>query len=621
MTFAARSCVCRLLLAAWPVLIQPAAAGPAAAVVVDSLKFLPPGATQLGGHLGRQIELCRDQRVLAQDVDALVKPFVTRADVTEWRGEFWGKWITSAIAAQRLAPSPALERRIQHALAELEATRTPDGYIGTYAPENRLQRWDVWSRKYTLLGFIGWFDASGDARALAAARGVADGILRDAAAAGSGFFRNDMWSGMATSSVIEPMVLLYARTGEPRYLEFCRWIVAEWQKPGGPDLIGKALAGVPVFRMFPGPDPKKEGYAGGGDSKAYEMMSCYEGLVELHRMTGEPRYAEAARSVYRSILDTEITVIGSGSDWERWSGGRRRQAEPWKMGMETCVTVTWIKFSAQLLRLTGDPAYADQIEIAAYNALLGAQSPDGTWWAHHSPLAGIKERAPEQCDMPQNCCVANGPRGLMLLPGLAVLQGGDGPVINLYGTMRTMFPLAHGGMVRLEQRSDYPVSGDIRIEVAPDAAAEFVLSLRIPAWSRETRVTVNGADQSGVEPGRYLRLKRVWQPRDVVVVALDLRPRVLEAPGAPGHFALMRGPVVLARDARLGGSVDEPVAFDFTQPAAIKFEPLAMAALPGAWMIFTARDSGGRTLQVCDFATAGNTWSDQSRYRVWSRRE
>ncbi len=47
------------------------------------------------------------------------------------------------------------------------------------------------------------------------------------------------------------------------------------------------------------------------------MMSCYEGLLELYRATGTADYRLAAEKVFADIRDTEITIIGSGSDWER----------------------------------------------------------------------------------------------------------------------------------------------------------------------------------------------------------------------------------------------------------------------------------------------------------------
>jgi hypothetical protein len=285
--------------------------------------------------------------------------------------------------------------------------------------------------------------------------------------------------------------------------------------------------------------------------------------------------------------------------------------------METCVTVTWIKFAAQLLRLTGDPAYADQIELSTYNALLGALGRDGTWWAHHSPLAGVKERAPEQCSMTANCCVENGPRALMLLPELAVMQNGAGPIVNLYGAMTATVTLAGGSHVRLDEETNYPIAETVRFHVTPDRPGEkFALSLRVPAWSAHTEVAVNGEAPRTAPSGAYLRLERVWNPGDVVVLTFDLSPRLLRAPGAEKFAAVMRGPVVLAQDVRItaAGAKLAAAAGDRATP---KLSVVPQKADSPFWLVAQAPAAGGGTIALCDFASAGNTWGADSTYRVW----
>ena len=291
----------------------------------------------------------------------------------------------------------------------------------------------------------------------------------------------------------------------------------------------------------------------GGSSKAYEMMSCYEGLLELYRVTGKPEYLQAVRKVTAGIRDTEITVIGSGSSWERWCRGHSRQIEPLPEWMETCVTATWLKLNAQLLRLTGEPQYADEIEQTAYNALMAAQKPDGAWWCHYNPLEGIRQPAPEQCKMHMNCCVANGPRGLMLLPALALMSSAAGPTVNLYEPARATLPLASGSSVTLDVSGDYPRHGAVEICVRPDRAAEFTLSLRIPAWSRATQVEVAGKPVAGAAAGKYLRLRRLWQAGDRVALRFAMDARVIRDPGGSGRVAVVRGPLVLAIDKRSPG--------------------------------------------------------------------
>jgi DUF1680 family protein len=429
------------------------------------------------------------------------------------------------------------------------------------------------------------------------------------------------WSGMAPSSILEPIVLLYQRTGEKRYLDFAEYIVQRWQEPGGPDLVNKARNGVSVFKMFPGPKQVMKDYGDGGQSKAYEMMSCYEGLLELYRITGKPEYLEAVKKVFDDIDATEITILGSGSSWERWCNGRTRQTEPLPEWMETCVTVTWLKLAAQLDRLTGDTHYSDRIEQSTYNALVGAQKVNGEWWSHYNPLKGERGAAPEQCDMHMNCCVANGPRGLMLLPMLAVMKDAAGPVVQMYEAGTARVPLASGKNVRLKIDGCYPYGNIVQIGVQPEKEEEFTLSLRIPDWSKTTKIEVNGKPVTDVKAGSYAKINRLWKPGDRVRMTFDMSTRVVQDPGKSGQVALMRGPLVLAFDRRVTKR-EKAIATVKADANGVVDTVEILDGVPQG--IHLALDvpfvtADGKTIQVrmCDYASAGRTWSNESTLRVW----
>ena len=102
-------------------------------------------------------------------------------------------------------------------------------------------------------------------------------------------------------------------------------------------------------------------------------MSCYDGLLELYKVTNDPRYLKAVEATVTSIIADEINIAGSGSSFECFYKGKALQTEPAYHTMETCVTMTWMKLCYDLLRLTRNPLYADQIERTVYNALLAAR--------------------------------------------------------------------------------------------------------------------------------------------------------------------------------------------------------------------------------------------------------
>ncbi len=166
-----------------------------------------------------------------------------------------------------------------------------------------------------LLGLLAYYDLTGDKATLASAKKVADHLLTQVGPGKADIVKTGNYRGMPSSSILEPMVYLYVRTGDGRYLDFAKYIVAQWETPDGPKLISAALAGIPVSERFPHPSTWWS-YENG--QKAYEMMSCYDGLLELYRITGERNYLKAVEKSVKDIIDNEINIAGSGSAFECW---------------------------------------------------------------------------------------------------------------------------------------------------------------------------------------------------------------------------------------------------------------------------------------------------------------
>jgi len=581
----------------------------------------PLDSISLGGYVGSKLDASYEHRILAQDAGRLVEPFRHRTESSCWQSEFWGKWFTSAVLAYRYRPEPRLRRLLDSSVTDLIATQTTDGYIGNYKEDRRLEQWDIWGRKYCMLGLLAWYDVTHDKKYLQAASRLADNLITELAGKKAVLVKKGNHRGMAASSVLEPIVLLYTRTKDTRYLDFAKNIVRQWESPDGPKLV--SLSSVDVDKRFPKP---KSWFGWEQGAKAYEMMSCYEGLLELYRVTDNPDYLHAVEATWEHILKNEINITGSGSAVECWFHGVDKQAFPVSHYQETCVTATWIKLNQQLLRLTGDPKYADAIETSFYNALLGSMSEDGSTWSKYTPLLGLRQIGGEQCGMGINCCIASGPRGLFTIPFTSIMRSREGFQVNFFipGSYSSRTPSDQN--MTLTQVTDYPSGSTTSIRLDMARSEEFTISVRIPAWSSRAQLTVNGQPVDGLIPGTLASIHRKWSAGDEIVLVNDMRGRIITLGNSPSWKAIMRGPVVLARDQRLGGpNVDDVITPVADTGGYFQLEPVNNKD-KDMWMIFKGtfqRDSenAGETARgpiwLCDYASAGKTYDDKSWFRVW----
>jgi DUF1680 family protein len=569
---------------------------------------ITPGNITIKGYLGRTLDRCLYGRLWDTSISALVNPFISRNEgAGEWKGEFWGKWYTSLLPAYKYAPTTVLKKKIDLAVTDLKNTQTGDGYIGCEAYGNQClygQGWDVWERKYVHLGLLGYYDISGDSTVLNASKNAQNYLQTQVGSGLKDLVRIGCWNGAASSSILEPVMQLYKRTNTQSYLDFANYIVNQVETIQ-PQFVSKALNHT---------SPKDI------DTKCYESMSFYEGLVELYNQTGNSNYQTAAVNYYDGIQQNEMTIIGASGgldSWgEQWDSMKDKQG--WYTGAvnETCVTATIFKFCKQLYRMTGDPRYMDQMEKTLYNAMLAEMKSDGSWFTHILPLNGSRTSAGTQCGMPLDCCVACAPRALFLVPELAVMKDANGPVVNLYSEGSATVPVG-ANSVRIDTTTGYPKTDTVTMKIYPNSSQSFSLKLRIPAWSdaANTTLTVNGSAQTFTS-GTYATITRTWNSGDTVILKLDLRGKLNSYTASNGNSyqAVTRGPLVLARDVRFNdGNINTTASI--SQTGGIVALTEITPPNSDIWMAFTAPTDDSGQVKLCDFASAGNDWS--SAYRTW----
>ena len=597
------------------------------------------GSVRLKGYLGERLDAMIERHVVGTDVDYITAPFMEKTETKGWwQTEFWGKWMHSAVPYLGYCGSEKLRAAINRGIDRMLASQEPSGYIGNYPDGLRCgEGWDVWGMKYTMMGLLHYYDWTRSKvevekgnRALNACKRVCDYVIGEIGPEGKRgreLWQTGNWSGYASSSILEPVMWLYNRTQDKKYLDFATYIVKGMTEPAsGPRLLDLALKGVSVADRngYGNVAEKNGGYVMKHNRwKAYEMMSCYQGLLdfveEKVKVEGEGEQWRnlrlAAVKTAEDIVKEEINLAGGCACSEAWFHGAKKQHLPYLHLQETCVTTTWMRFCEKILEVTDDPKWADQIERTFYNAYLGAMKADGAEFAGYTPLSGNRYHGQHHCYMHTDCCTANGPRGFLCFLKEFYRKSGDTATFNFYGSA-----LVDGfDMYSLYPRTD-------RARIVSHTTGALKLRLRIPAWSAKTVVKLNGKTLDGVTAGSYFVLDHKWKLGDIVEVKFDMPvvAHVLEH-----NIAFTRGPVLLARDSRfVDGDLTEPFRQGIKDGQPMPTFTAVRSPADDIWMTFSATLPIGshhenpegalsETVTFCDYASAGNTWLRDNYYRTW----
>jgi DUF1680 family protein len=132
------------------------------------------------------------------------------------------------------------------------------------------------------------------------------------------------------------------------------------------------------------------------------------------------------------------------------------------------------------------------------------------------------------------------------LPAHVYYQSKDGLAVSLYTESTAELELPGGQPITIRQETDYPNSGDVKLTLAAFKPAAFSLRLRIPRWTTNPEVTVNGEKLTNVSKDTpYFEIRRDWKPDDVVAVHFPMTPRwVLGSQEQVGRAALLYGPLL-----------------------------------------------------------------------------
>lgn len=553
-----------------------------------------------------------------------------------WRGEYWGKMMRGACLTYRYTRNRKLLSILKKTALDMLSVQDKFGRFSTYIVEKELNGWDMWGRKYVMVGFLYFYEICDNQslkkKIVKALKEHADYLVArigDEEGKVKITDTSSVLDGLNSCSILEPFVKLYNITKESRYLNFAEYIISTGFTKSE-NLI--ALVDTDAKMPFEFTPPK-----------AYEMMSCFQGLLEYGKATKNEKLLKTAIKFFDKVYQTEMTQVGGlGCQHEMFNHSREMQTEYHNGPMlETCVTVTWLNCCFELLRFTGESKYADWIEASAVNAMYGAVNlqknkkickwilkravplNNKDWWFpfdSYSPLIkqrrGIDVGGNKVVNQEGNfygCCTCIGSAGTAISALYGCMRYEKGYVLNSFepALLKLKTPTGKNFSVHM-QGNIFTGNGNVKMRFRIAETEKLAFKVRIPIWSKNTSVLYNGRIWKNIKAGCYFEIEDEFFDGAVLEIRLDNSFEVVKQ---NGKTLIKKGPYVLARDERYGDNIDKDYKLIFNKAD----KPKVKKVKTGLFYClgeYEVQVENGKRITMCDYASAGNQWDDTSANRI-----
>jgi hypothetical protein len=257
-------------------------------------------------------------------------------------------------------------------------------------------------------------------------------------------------------------------------------------------------------------------------------------------LEGGAQYNAAVYQNYATIMNTYGQFSGGGFAGDE--NARPGFGDP-RQGFETCGIVEYMQSDEILVRITGDPVWADRTENLAFNSLPAALDPQGkalhyitsansiqlddvaksqgqfdNGWAMQAYLQGVDQ---------YRCCPHNYGMGWPFFTEESWLATPDnGLCATLYAPTTVTANVGNGTTVTFTETTNYPFSDTITLKLSTPSTLAFPLYLRIPGWCASPVLQVNGQNVAAQGGPVFAKINRTWANGDTVTLQLPMQTSV-----------------------------------------------------------------------------------------------
>lgn len=497
-------------------------------------------------------------------------------------GEFFGmifqdsdvaKWLEAVAWSLCQKPDPELEKTADEVIELVAASQCDDGYLNTWftvkAPEKRwtnlAECHELYCAGHMIEAGVAFFQATGKRRLLDVVCRLADHIDRTFGPA------EHQLHGYPGHPEIElALMRLYEVTRESRYMHLAKYFVeqrgtqphfydSEYEKRGktswwhnyGPAWMVKDKA----YSQAHLPLAEQQTAIG----HAVRFVYLMTGVAHLARLSQDEQKRQDCLRLWDNMASRQLYItggIGSQSSGEAFSSDYDLPNDT--VYAESCASIGLMMFARRMLEMEADSRYADVMERALYNTVLGGMALDGKHFFYVNPLEvhpkSLKFNHIYDHIKPVRqrwfgcaCCPPNIARVLTSLGHYLYTSRDEALYINLYIGNSVEIPVA-GHALRLHISGDYPWQEQVSITVESPDTVNHTLALRIPDWCVNAQVMLNSEEIPLLPRKGYLHITRDWQEGDTLLLTLPMPVRRVYANPlmrhAAGKIAIQRGPLV-----------------------------------------------------------------------------
>lgn len=286
-------------------------------------------------------------------------------------------------------------------------------------------------------------------------------------------------------------------------------------------------------------------------------VNLAQGLKEpaiYYQHAGEKKYLDAIEKGLNDIRKYNGMAHGLYGGDEALHGNNPTQ------GSELCSAVEMMFSLENILAITGNPRYADNIEQIAFNA-LPAQVTDDFMGRQYFQQANqvMATRHDRNFDVNHSgvdlcyglltgypCCTSNMHQGFpKFTQNLWYATPGGGLAALLYSPSEVYALVGNATGVNVKEETNYPFSDEIKfsfnVENDP-GRVKFPLQLRIPEWCQKATVKINGSQYKDYDGNQVITIDREWKSGDVLELRLPMH--VYKNTWYENSVSIHRGPLV-----------------------------------------------------------------------------